>query len=285
MSDAQASLLDRIGSAAKNIALVVALGASGLNLWFYFEDRDSRAAKEVFDNQVTITKLYFERLASLKGPDWCREGAVFAEASTILARMTLEEAQAAGRARAEAAKLKGEQRLAVALVANFDKRRFEECQGTLSVGASGGGIAYVEPQPGLVAATYTPPQGAAAAAQRPAPAPAPAPATGLMAPVSATFTLYIQYEVGTPGQAAASRIRSQVGQGLVAEGARILTPGAEAVKQVPDRDQIRIYRDEDEPRARAIAKALNLPDVQIVSLARAYRNLPANTMELWLKGS
>jgi hypothetical protein len=290
VSDAPPTLLDRLGSSAQNLALIIAVGISALNAWFYIFDRDAKAAKEVFDNQVTITKLYFERLANLQGKEWCREAAVVAEAATILARMSLDDALAAGRDKALAAKLTGEQRLAVALVTNFDKRRFEECQGGLSVAAGGGGIAYAEPLPGLAAASYTPPQGAAGAPQRPAvapapvPAPAPTPTPGAV-PVNATFTLYIQYQAGTPGEAVAREIRTKVGQGLVAEGTRFLAPGAEAVKQVPSRDQIRIYRDEDEPRARAIAKALNLADIQVVSLARAYRNLPANTMELWLKGS
>ena len=55
------------------------------------------------------------------------------------------------------------------------------------------------------------------------------------------------------------------------------------MKQTPDRDQIRIYRDADESKARELQRALDLPDAQIVSLARAYKTLPSNTMEIWLK--
>ena len=52
---------------------------------------------------------------------------------------------------------------------------------------------------------------------------------------------------------------------------------------MPSRDQIRIYREADEPRARELATALGLADIQVVNLQKAYRALPANTMEIWLK--
>jgi hypothetical protein len=55
------------------------------------------------------------------------------------------------------------------------------------------------------------------------------------------------------------------------------------VKQTPGRDQIRIYHDADENRARALQATLGLAGAQIVSLARAYKSLPANTMEIWLQ--
>ena len=99
----------------------------------------------------------------------------------------------------------------------------------------------------------------------------------------AVMTVYIQYPAGTDAQARAAALRDKMRTGLVLGETKFVSPAVEAVKQTPGRDQIRIYRDADESKARELQRALDLADAQIVSLARAYKSLPGNTMEIWLK--
>jgi len=92
------------------------------------------------------------------------------------------------------------------------------------------------------------------------------------------MTVYIQYPDGA--EARAKELRERLTRDLAAG---YTAPGTEKIRQAPARDQIRIYRDADQARASALATALGMADAQIVNLSRSYRNLPANTLEVWLK--
>src|ERR1700730_3815697 len=87
------SKFERLIATAQGLGILIALVVGGLNAWFYISDREQRALKEVFDDQLAITRLYFEKMANRQSRDWCREAPLFANTSAIIARMTLNEAR------------------------------------------------------------------------------------------------------------------------------------------------------------------------------------------------
>src|SRR5690242_11667406 len=89
----QKSAFERLIVIAQGAGILIALIVSALNAWFYFSDRAQRELKEVFDDQLAITRLYFEKMANLQPRDWCREAPIFANTSAIIARMSLDEAR------------------------------------------------------------------------------------------------------------------------------------------------------------------------------------------------
>jgi hypothetical protein len=92
------------------------------------------------------------------------------------------------------------------------------------------------------------------------------------------MTVFIQFPEGAQAQAAA--LRERINRELAPA---YTAPGVEKVRQAPGRDQIRIYRADDEERARELAQAVGLKDAQIVNLSRSYPNLPPGRMEIWLR--
>jgi hypothetical protein len=175
------SAFERLTAIAQGVAILFAVGISGFNAWFYLPDREERELKEVFDNQLAITKLYFEKMASLQSRDWCREAPLFANTSAIIAGMTLSQA------RARIVQLKaapqtigsdfltgldrhsGVQALAVMLVDNFDQRlRSKECDTDVVVheaAGAPGALVHADAPSGLVSTSYA--LTAAAPAARP----------------------------------------------------------------------------------------------------------------------
>ncbi len=137
-------------------------------------------------------------------------------------------------------------------------------------------VAQVRGSAGSVVANTAPP------APEPPPAPSsdpPTPRPPEPSPASRSrMTVFIQYPEGA--QARADALRARIDRDLAPAYA---APGVEKVRQAPGRDQIRIYRDADEDRARELARATGLEGVQIVNLSRSYPNLPAGRMEVWLK--
>jgi hypothetical protein len=294
-SAAQKSAFERLISTAQGVGILIALVVSALNAWFYFADRKQQELKEVFDDQLSITKLYFEKIATLQPVDWCREAPIFANTSAIVARITVKEArdriqqlkdplEAPGSSPvAVKDRNSGVQALAIMLIDNFDKRlnsRYCDAAAVVIPVTTGttGALVHAEAPAGLTASSY----GLISASAPPA-----AEIAGGAAPpglaTATTVTVYIQYPAGTDAQARANALHEKMQNGLILAQIKFVAPPVEAVKQTPGRDQIRIYRDTDEEKARDLQRALNLADAQIVSLARAYKNLPSNTMEIWLR--
>jgi len=310
------SWLKRAAGSAQNLAALVAVVVSCVNIWFIFIDRERQARREVYQQQIEMTKFYFERVANLEAEKWCVQAPLFAQASAIMAGLEpqvlrLRNAQAETERRAAMAdgapsphagliaRERGVEALAATIINVIDQRavRSRDCDGevgdvSLQAKVAGAGFsatsyaaqavyaemaapaAAVAPAP--PAPVVTPPAPPAPVAT-PTPAPDPAP-TQPVPSVGPRVSVYIHYPEGS--QARAIALRTRITQGL---GEAYAAPSTEQVRQSPSRDQIRIYRDADEARARDLAQELGLDDVQIVNLSRSYRNLPANQMEVWLK--
>lgn len=278
------SWLKRAAGSAQSVAAIVAVVVSLVNIWFIFIDRERQARREVYQQQIEMTKFYFERVANLKAEDWCVQAPLFAQASAIMAGLE-PQALRLRNARAHAAQAeggtgiivreRGVEALAATIVGAIDERavRSRDCDAAVgeasALGGSGSG--------GFSASSYA---AQAAVAQvgraaRPPPEPAPAPAPAPEA--RPRMTVYIQFAEGA--QAQANALRERINHDLAPA---YTAPGVEKVRQAPGRDQIRIYRAADEERARELAQAVGLKEAQIVNLSRSYPNLPPGRMEIWL---
>ena len=86
------------------------------------------------------------------------------------------------------------------------------------------------------------------------------------------YTVYIQYKQDL---SAAQNIQSEV------QKAGAAAPGLERVDEVPRTTQVRVYKDSQLPLAGKLKAPLS-GKVDVVSLQKAYPNLPANRIEIWI---
>jgi hypothetical protein len=234
----------------------VALCLSGLNLYHYFSDREAKADQEVFQNQVGLSRLYFEKIAI----NYCASKAE----AYLLVQVIEHSAKTAGGADRSGV-VTG---LAKLMRADFDKRSCPTDARVSEATAETGGVATV-----TEAAANTTYALKEQAAQSLALSPASTGASG-----GTVYTVYVQYK----SEAAGARARDV--RAAIDRDGRFKAPAIDQVDQVPSRDEIRIYKDTPEDRRMAEAlKSEHLKEARIVSLARAYPKLPAGTLEVWLR--
>lgn len=234
-------------------ASVVALVVSGFNAANYYADREARAKQENFNNQLSITKIYFERLSD----SFCNKK----NEALLLVQITNYTARELGGDMRSASPhpIMG---LAQLMREDFEKR---SCPGDARLAESAAdavGVTTVEQRKSD--STYA---GKETVAQTVASAPTRA---------ADTYLVYVQYR--------ADIARARAVRAGIDGDPRFAAPAIERVDEVPNRNEIRIYK--DTPADREAAKALQtafLPDAHIVSLAKAYPNLRAGIMEVWLK--
>jgi hypothetical protein len=226
---------------------VTALFISGMNAWYYPEDRQNKARQESFDNQIGIAKVYF----GMVDEGFCNNQ----QEATLLVKIVEHAAS-----RSQGSSDDGLANLARLMEANFQAH---SCSGDALVGNAAPedqGVATVqEAQPN---STYGFKEQVAVNASR----------TGQ----NPSYRVFIQYR--SPG--ALQRARQL--QTEVDRDARYVAPGLDAVDQVPSQDEIRIYKLTDQPVATDLRNRF-LPGARIVNLEKAYPNLPARTLEVWLK--
>lgn len=275
------------------IALLASLSGaavSAFNAWTYWDDRNARAQKEAFDGQVTLTRIYFEKMAGVK--DFCdvKDDALLyaraamaiagedtravagAEDSTALpAGRDGDDARAGEKPKEPAADKAANAGAGVAALAKLIysdiAKRKRDCDAKA--------VGVPTAPPGTVVDAQKTPQSAQASYAVKEEAPAPAPAKG-------TYTVYIQYRKGSDAAAARAMALAKQLNAAEIEGVRFKSPGIEGVGAVPDRDQLRIYRAKAGDDAKKLQRALGLTDAQIVNLEPVYPNLPAGTIEVWL---
>ncbi|WP_043336588.1 hypothetical protein [Belnapia moabensis] len=261
------SLVEQIGPV---IGLVGGLGGAAVSLfnaWIYWNDRDARAKKEDFDNQVTIARLYFERIAGEKPCDPGRrfDALLYAQATLALAGLDRQAVDRELEMGVSSAAQDGTRRMAVLIYGEVGRRVRVECGGDIETTDGPGRVLNAKPsQPGETPNYLVP---------RPAPA-----------VPGGTTTVFIQYQRGAD---AAEQRAMSVQKALAAPGTGFAAPGIEGVRQAPGRDQIRIYRAGDADKARALQERMRptdprLAEAQIVNLETAFPNLPAGRMEIWL---
>jgi hypothetical protein len=266
------SLVDRITILVALMTSVAGAVVSILNAMFFLADRRDQARKEAFDDQVVIAKTYFDTFTRLPVGEFCgrqRDALLFGRTSLKLANLdesavTAElNAPASGGRRADENHT-GVGAVAILIFSDVLQRSKSQCdQSAVSVPAAAPGALVVATANGSsVASSYDLKQQAAAAPQ----------------PAPAQFTVWIQYAAGSGDQALARDMQSRLQAGGVYS-----VPGIQGVAAVPDHDQIRLFHRSDEAVGRKVAAAIGLGDAQIVSLDKAYPNLPNGVLEVWLK--
>jgi hypothetical protein len=277
------------------IALLVSGSTAILNLIFYLPDRESRERKLDFENSVTLVRIYFERVASLPmGEPRCRDARLYGRTARLMAGLpgdavVQDVSAAAGRP--------GVLSALASTVVVLDQDISNQCSApTFEIAsgeASASGVVAAVRGPGVSESNYVLPQSLGLRGATPPPAQqpatqavpaAPGPVRSAQPPAAggeAVFRVYIQYARDDPQQ---RRRAVELQQRLQAGSAGFTAPGAEGVVNLPARDQIRIYRLADADRAERLKAdpALGLAGAQVVNLETAFRNLPANIIEVWL---
>jgi len=265
---------DKPKSLADRVTIIVALAASIcsavlaiFNVGFYLTDRQERQSKQVFDNQVTIAKTYFDTFSKLPPGEFCghqSDALLFGRTSLQLAKLDEKTVIAEINAPAGAGqKRNGVEAVSILIYSDLLQRTNSQCnKDAVSVPASKPGALVDAVATGSgVTSTY---------ALKEDVRPTSAAAKGMV-------TVWIHYAAGD------SPDRARAIQGVLQKDQSVSAPGIQRVAAVPNQDQIRIYRRDDEGKAREIAAQVGLQDAQIVNLAQAYKNLPAGVLEIWLK--
>jgi hypothetical protein len=242
---------------------LISLIVSFLNAAFYFADRESKARQELFNNQIGVAKIYFEKLAT----NFCgsrQEALLLVNITDFMAKPPASKVRVPfldGSSDADQAAIGG---LAQLMKAEFEKR---SCGSEARVGENkpndASGVVSADRQPNT---TYALKEQITATPQMARP-------TGSQP----SYTVYIQYK-GNEERARQLRAAIDADPNLKA-------PAIEHVADVPSRNEIRIYKDSEADRsvARDLQARFGLNDARVVSLAKAYPGLTANTLEIWLK--
>lgn len=241
-------------------AIVAFLNASN-----YFADRKSQAQQASFNNAVTLSKLYFDKLAGTQA--FCT---VRSDANLVVAIISNLNSTAPD---------PDLQSIALTMNSDFQSRvNANPCPGDRVANLASNttptnGVVEVQKADVPVNSVYainaqiatnlkmlqqaTPQQAAPPAAGQP-------------------FLVYVQYHGdAAQAQALAAKINQTAG---------FSAPGVEQVAAVPSTNEIRVYRSTDVAKAQDLQRSLGL-DARIVNLGTAFSNLPAGRMEVWLKGA
>ena len=265
--------LDRAGVI---IALVASLSGAAVSLFnavLYWNDRTERARKENFDDQVAVSRIYFEKMA---GTDFCpkrKDAMLYARVSLSVAGLKEDDVISAIRTQtvsptAKATQVdpvKGVERLAYIIYKDLYQRDLEECRaGDVTISDKPG----PKGKPLNVQASDSSTTTGYGLSQI---------ATNANVLPQGTYSVYIQYVASSPTKERALRL-----QKILQADPSYRAPGIQGVRSVPQHDQIRIYRLKDADQALALQKKLGLGDAQIVNLESAFKDLPPQIMEVWL---
>lgn len=274
MADGGSSkLTDRVAVVVALLTSFSGAAVSLFNAMVYWHDRDAQAHKETFDSQVTISRTYFDTFAKLPTAEFCgRKADALLYGRTALKLADLDEPEVVGEINSAATdglradeKHDGVESVAILMFSDIQQRIAADCPPQLDVKPSVDGKA---------------------------PEAAPANAAGLtnynlqqnakpLSPAApGIYTVWIQYAARTADLDRARQLQER----LQAAGG-YKAPGVQGVEAVPNSDQIRIFHASDYDAAKQLAARLGLNGVQIVSLEKAYPNLPTQVMEVWLKRS
>lgn len=273
---------------------VVTAGVTGLNAWL-------TAEKNEFDRSVVIARLYFERVGSLpEQPERrCPQLRLAGDTAVTMAGLgvrTVEqhyEGVAQRLRRNDAAERSGSPQPGAPAAAS----PAADEAAPVAVVAAVARLVYADmrdrwrqdcdarfPWPGwdTTIATATPQAAAPAGPAQPAAVPGPAAVpTPAAPPLIPPYTIYIQYQ----RESAAGRARAEDLQQRIAASSTprsFVAPGTEAVRQVPNANEIRIYRATDAPAAERFRTEFGLEQFRIVNLSRSFANLPPRVIEVWL---
>jgi hypothetical protein len=265
-------LLANVGTFVAVASSLIALVVSFVNAVNLSQDRKDQSRKAALESQVSLAKLYFDKLPSTNVCDSRTDKLLFAKTAVTIAGLSFSQMVAEFRPNQdmtpslnvddEHRELQG---LARVLFADIYTHMRDCGDGELKVAATATPAAPVQVAAPIEGSTY----GLREQAQAPIQATL----------TSSKLTAYIQYKKGD--QAALERAKALQAI-LKAKG--INAPGTEGVSSVPKSDQLRIYKRDDEKAATMLKTTgeFHLADAQIIDLSRAYPNLPAGIIEIWL---
>ncbi len=272
-SERQAKLANKswVDRGVTIVALVTSgIGAltAGVTLALTAADRKDKADEQVFNNQVAVTKIYFDHMAGNAQAANCHDAKLYSKASLAIAKLSSEDAQTAYGSKKDPNsrddKHDGVQRLALVIYDDMSDR-----YGTCDV---------------VVVATTAPTgKDKVADAQPTSPNDGTSYNNAPRQPdttAGKSLTVYIQYQSGSADAlATATGLKdrlSKVGGYSVQK--------LDAVQQAPKHNQVRIYHRADSAAATALIGTGAFKDAQIVNLDTAYQNLPNNVVEVWVGG-
>lgn len=263
-------VLERAGVIIALVASFSGAAVSAFNAYYYWTDRADRAKKEVFDNQITIAKTYFDTFAKVEGKEFCaKRGDALLFARTTLQMANLREddviAAASPTTPGKATVHDGVQAIAVLMYTDIIRRTKTACDVDAVATPAGnvvtGAVVNAAATAGSAASSY-------ALQER----------ASRVAPGS-PFTVWIHYAATGNELDRARTLQSLVNAD---RGKRFAAPAVQAVDAVPNHDQIRIYHAADQNTAKALQTTLGLERAQIVNLESAFPNLPTGVIEVWL---
>ena len=259
------SPFEGVGSLVAVLSSLLALVISSVNAWHISEDRAEQTRKEALAGQISVAKLYFDKLP---GGDACAsrtDRQLFVKAAVTMAGFNYDElsnqylADATLKAVKYDENMRALQSLAVVLLIDVNNQ-LRNCDSGLTVADSKTKVVRVE----------TPKEGTTYALREQITAP--------QTSTAAKPTVYIQYK---RGDGAAAQRATDLQKQLQAAGYK--APGTEAVVNAPTTNQLRIYKSAEEATAKELLAAIaTLHDAQIVDLQKAYPKLPGGIMEVWL---
>jgi hypothetical protein len=271
-ANARRPLLTNLGTFVAVASSLIALVVSFVNAVNLSEDRKEQTRKAALESQVSLAKLYFDKLPSSNVCDGRTDKLLFAKAAVTIAGLSFSQM---------VAEFQPNHDSAPALASDVDHRelqglarvlftdiytRMRDCgDAELKVAthaSSGGPVQVAAPVEG---STYRLREQA-------------------QAPIQATLTpskltAYIQYQKGDP----AALERAKALQTML-KNKGISAPGVEGIATAPKEDQLRIYKRDDEKAATMLKTTgeFGLKDAQIVDLSKAYPSLPSGIIEIWL---
>lgn len=238
-------------SAIALLSSFVALYISWQTAMNYTADREAKSRQEDYQNQMSIIRIYFERISG----NFCKnkqDAVLLVRAAQFSAQRltgknsTDEENAVAG--------------LAKVMMSEFEARSCAADAAATSNTQDVSGIATVAER--QKESTYAAKEVVASN-------------LSLAEAHTSGYTVYIQYRQDF---SAAQRL-----QGAIDADSNYVAAGIERLESTPVRDEIRIYKDTPADRAAAQDLATRfLPDARIVSLAKAYPKLRTGTIEIWL---
>ena len=263
-------VIENVGTFVAVTSSLIALAVTVYNTVHLTQDRKDQSKKTAMESQVSLAKLYFDKLPNSEFCDGRKDKLLFAKTAVTIAGLSFNQMVAAAQSDPELASFKVDadnhdlQGLALVLFTDI----YPQIRGCDDVKLKINAASAVQPSTIQVAA---PTAGTTYALREQASAETPKNPSKL--------TAYIQYKKGD--NAALERARTL--QSLLASKG-IIAPGIEGVPSVPTSDQLRIYKRTDETRAKDLKNdnGFHLGEAQIIDLSTAYPNLPAGIIEIWL---
>jgi hypothetical protein len=258
-----------LGSLVAVLSSLLALVISGINAWHIREDRAEATRKEALAGQISVAKLYFDKLP---GGDACNsrtDRQLFVKTAVTMAGFSYDDlanmylADATLKSVKYDEDMKALQSLAVVLFLDVNAQ-LRTCDVGITVPSSSAKVVRVE----------TAKEGTTYALREQIKTPTAQSQTT----TAAKPTVYIQFK---RGDAAAQQRATDLQAKLQSAGYK--TPKMEGVANTPTTDQLRIYKSAEEATAKDLLAAIpTLGNAQIVDLQKAYPKLPGGIMEVWL---